>query len=1411
MTLADLRNVLQAQADGQHAVSITAATIAQAGLAARDGLDALLRGHLALGDRDFALTYSGPVPAPVGDSLTLSGSAPLLGVSSATATATFIVPAGGVADVRVVVALPAGWSLATAFSSLSGPPFGELTLTDAQWLVTTLPRDSYSWNGAVQPLVQGSTLLSLLRLDGPLAIVTLLTTGSAEAVPLTGVVDPSDLEANGGTPVMALSAPLGGAVTVSAFELSAPRIELQTAPAPEFGLLSWVAFATTLNVKGSPLCDFKAFIGTGGSEVTFVLAPIERLAAVSLSPAEMAALIHVDYHDQIPDVVTSLFDAVTLQGLQATISVGTSTELRSVGASIGATKQWQYGQFTLEELTLTLITMAPLGTAGILTSLEAKAKLFPDVVDGEFEVEASYESSNGDLTVGASFTGDVKLSKVLRGLSGGSVSLPDELELTFSDFGATLNKPSGGASSYVFYGAVEAGVTLPFLGVHIDGDLQVMVDSAARSYRLVGGLLVGPSVFTVTADLTDADKVVTGQWVVTDQDYLGIDSLAAAAGLAAPPIPPALDLNLKSAMLSYHVTTKVLVIEAESASYGKAAFIAGTDAAGGWGFVFGVLPSAAVTLDLSTIDVIGKLVPSGDDVLSLSGLRIVAATSVLPAAAPPPEVADVVGSVLTSGLQLFADLKVGTTSVNRLTVNFGGGGDRPALPGPVRPAGTADPAPSAKWIEVQRSFGPVLFERVGFTVTADAELAVLLDASVSIAGLTIGLTGLQASMPIRAPYVPSFDLAGLQVQFSGGAVDITGGLAKTPGRTPAEYTGELQVRLAQFGLTMFGSYTTLGGRPSLFAFGFLEAPLGGPAFFFVTGLAGGFGYNRSLGLPAIADVPKYPLVQGAMGKLKPDATQAALQQYISPAQNEYWLAAGVRFTSFELVTSFALLTVSFGTSVEIALLGQSTIVVPVPSEGDTAPPVARADLALIVDISPSDGRLAVSAQLSPQSYVLDPSAQLTGGFAFYAWFAPSGNAGDFVITLGGYNPYFTAPSHYPQQVPRLGLNWRLGDLSISGGLYFALTPSVLMAGGYLKATWQSGDISAWFDAQADFLMRFKPFQYSVEIGVSIGVSLTVDLLVTTLRITVHAGVSLTLWGPPFGGTARIDLSVISFTLGFGAPLEPPRKVLWPEFCQSFLPPANKSERDGIVVRAGGTVRTDSLIKISAVQGLLRTVKIGDTEGWIVDPGSLRIVITTQVPSTSAEVVTSTTVTPPGRWNTRLGIGPMGAEAGTLDSALTIAVKRGDAPDTDPWTATATTGGVPKALYLNTGTEMQTDGTVGDALLGLVLTPAPPTAGSTLPVPISELLDDDPPVRGFGWSAVVPPDSDSFDQHTAMTTMQSTLADLAVAATRKGVLAALRRQGLPVAADADVAGFATAARGLMASPPQLRLLGEEVHP
>lgn len=62
-----------------------------------------------------------------------------------------------------------------------------------------------------------------------------------------------------------------------------------------------------------------------------------------------------------------------------------------------------------------------------------------------------------------------------------------------------------------------------------------------------------------------------------------------------------------------------------------------------------------------------------------------------------------------------------------------------------------------------------------------------------------------------------------------------------------------------------------------------------------------------------------------------------------------------------------------------------------------------------VVVQATQGYFAATAILSKNSYVLTPDCHLTGGFAFSLWFGDNPNAGQFVITLGGYHPAFQVP------------------------------------------------------------------------------------------------------------------------------------------------------------------------------------------------------------------------------------------------------------------------------------------------------------------------------------------------------------------------------------------------------------------
>lgn len=618
----------------------------------------------------------------------------------------------------------------------------------------------------------------------------------------------------------------------------------------------------------------------------------------------------------------------------------------------------------------------------------------------------------------------------------------------------------------------------------------------------------------------------------------------------------------------------------------------------------------------------------------------------------------------------------------------GGGGDKD----PVNPAfsvsaayvehGTfvvqlydKDDSPASQvTIPIQRALGPLQCQSLGIGWVQDTNdsakdmLSLLFNGDITLAGLSVSLVGLSIGIPVTTPTDFSkydLDLNGLGITLKAGEVELSAALVKlppapdaTPPRNYTEYDGEALLKAGTFMIAALGSYAYVpdnaGGFTSLFIFGILDADLGGPEFFFVTGLAAGFGYNRTLILPDQNSVTTFPLVAGASDPTKlgaqknndgslqmpePATALAVLDQVTPPQRGQYWLAAGVRFTSFDLINSTALLVVEFGNELEIALLGLSWMSLPPPAApGAEAPTVqyAYAELGIEIKLLPSEGVFSATAILTPNSFVLDPACQLTGGFAFYVWFGSNPHAGQFVLTLGGYHPDFTPPSYYPQ-VPRLGFNWPMpGGVTISGEAYFALTPSAVMAGAGLQVLYSSGNLKAWFKAQMDALIEWAPFHYLIDISVSLGASYRVHIWFITFTLKVELGASLTLWGPPMGGKVHINWYIFSFTVGFGAGQgDGPKPLDWTNddgtgFAQTLLPHQTQTKSQTLTPHAamagapdaatGGSVRPSGIYTITINSGLLGTLTAQNgTTIWVVRPNNFVFSAQTSIPTTEIDI------------------------------------------------------------------------------------------------------------------------------------------------------------------------------------------------
>ncbi|WP_339733646.1 DUF6603 domain-containing protein [uncultured Gimesia sp.] len=748
-------------------------------------------------------------------------------------------------------------------------------------------------------------------------------------------------------------------------------------------------------------------------------------------------------------------------------------------------------------------------------------------------------------------------------------------------------------------------------------------------------------------------------------------------------------------------------------------------------FALGLDLSAGI--NLSDLPLIGAELPQ-DATISISDLQIVYASvafekqdvgvvnPLLPKTVMPLPVSGAV-----AGLSAGAGMQFGSTPPQRLSLPISGSSP-PAKPtGSLpKPAGTAGVAATAsasttskvKWFDLQKSFGPVAFQRIGVSYEQQA-LWFLLDGSLTIGGLKISVIGMGIGSPLDQ-FDPEFQLRGLGLEYESGPLTIGGSFMEVdppPKGTKFEYTGDAVIQAEKFSLAAIGSYAVLeNGQASLFVFASIEAAFGGPPSVFVTGLAAGFGYNRTVAIPAPDEVAHFPLLAltadsgpqtptpaDVLAILEGQAEYAPGKKkaWISPYAGEYWLALGVEFTSYELMHSRVVLIAKFGKELEIALLGLSSI--RLPQSGDVE--YAFAELQIEADWKPAEGFFGLTAILTSNSFVITPDCHLTGGFAFYLWYSGD-REGQFVVTLGGYHPLFRVPDFYPK-VPRLGFNWAVSDkVTIKGGAYFALTPAAVMAGGGLEVLFHDGNLKAWFIAHADMLITFKPFHYLIDIGISIGASYRLHLLFITKTVTIELGASLELWGPPSGGKAHISWFIISFTVSFGAdqgagsdtPIE------WSTF-KSLLP------------------ALDNVCKIQANDGLSKSIPSkldAKKKIWLVRCDLFEFSTASAIPSSKFSHGQGTSLTAEEPYNVQ--VRPMNKT--NVNSTHHLTVTRDGAPhDVSSWSIQPAFRNMPTTLW---GDPLK------DGLQRFKLNPSVPSNDTVPQVPVG--LNIKPPRPNLGSSA-----------------------------------------------------------------------------
>ena len=469
------------------------------------------------------------------------------------------------------------------------------------------------------------------------------------------------------------------------------------------------------------------------------------------------------------------------------------------------------------------------------------------------------------------------------------------------------------------------------------------------------------------------------------------------------------------------------------------------------------------------------------------------------------------------------------------------------------------------WLAIQRGFGPVYIEQVGFGVTVRQDqlqsISLLMDGRVSLLGLTAAVDDLQLTFVVasNASVFDSsrwaVDLAGLAFSSDLGGLTIQGGLRKFGSGDNVQYVGMLMGRFAVYGLSIFGGYGqgVQDGQKfaSFFAFGAVNGPIGGPPAFFLTGIGGGLGINRKLLLPVdLSHFGDFPFIKALDPAARPSDDPMAelirLGDIFPMARGSFWFAAGVSFTSFALVDGVAVVSVQIGDGLEVALLGLARLALPRPQVA-----FLSIELGLIARFSSKEGVLWVQAQLTDNSWLLYRDVRLTGGFAFVIWFGGP-NRGQFVLTMGGYHPRFRRDG-YPD-VPRLGLQWRVGPfITVKGESYFALTSEAIMAGVRVEVSARFGPAWAQVIFGADGIVFFDPFHFEVDAYASISAGVTIDVWIGEITISISIGARILVAGPKFHGRASFSVGPVDLAVEFGDRDQPPRPLLpWGDFVRKYL-------------------------------------------------------------------------------------------------------------------------------------------------------------------------------------------------------------------------------------------------------------------
>ena len=575
-------------------------------------------------------------------------------------------------------------------------------------------------------------------------------------------------------------------------------------------------------------------------------------------------------------------------------------------------------------------------------------------------------------------------------------------------------------------------------------------------------------------------------------------------------------------------------------------------------------------------------------------------------------------------------------------------------------------------------------EIVPSIVNNDAiQIAISADFNIGTFGLQ--LVGLAIKVPFKVFQSFSleklwneieFSLKGMAVVYDTPTLGISGAFLREIKDNKEEYNGLLTFRMGKIELIAIGSYIKTPTYSSLFAFGYLGIPIPVDPAFYIHGFALGFGMNRNFLMPNISEVPNFPLVKLVhQGGLKQgDSIQkifSDLNRYLPACEDTYVIVAGIKFDSYKMIYTTGIVAIAFGNKTSFNLLGLSTMKMPGVYNFEFAFSM-RADL--------DEGIFLAQGQLTDNTYILLPQLKLTGGFALGMWLKGS-NSGDFVFSIGGYHPKFNVPSHYPNNISRLGFDFNMGPVQLYGKAYFALTPSCIMAGieGGLRVKLNAGVVYAEIGIllKVDFIIHWKPFYYEAEVSVQIYAKVVIDVWLFSINSSFSLAAKLFICGPDFKGVAVFKVVGYQLEVKFGNHNTSINKTLTQsDFISAYLP------------------EIKNIISYNITSGIIKKIKkVDGSECIVVNPKTFALEVYSEIPITDI-YDTQLNIE---RLNTPSPIYPVFTESDKLTNKLKLGVQ-GATKDFKSFVLSPIYRSVPKSIWNTKNSISETEALSNDNLL-----------------------------------------------------------------------------------------------------------------